>query len=102
MPTVLRPVAESLTRLPATGEPIPTAGPPFFVSRFLPLPPDPNIARLAVERLTDLAVASRNSGRLTSTGRPRVWRTASTPGRSTCDEPAEHRTATHRPRKGRT
>ena len=63
MPTVLRPVAESLTRLPATGEPIPTAGPPFFVSRFLPLPPDPDIARaLAVERLTDLAVASRNLG----------------------------------------
>ena len=52
MPTVLRPVAESLTRLPATGEPIPTAGPPFFVSRFLPLPPDPDITQRSRGRAT--------------------------------------------------
>jgi hypothetical protein len=58
MPTVLRPIAESLTQLPATSRTTPTAGPGFFISRFLPLPPDPDIARtLATERLAELAKA---------------------------------------------
>lgn len=60
MPTVVRPLAETLTQLPfdATPKSTATAGPGFFVSRFLPLPGDPSIARaIAQERLAELATA---------------------------------------------
>jgi hypothetical protein len=60
MPTIIRPLAEMLTLLPFGEASSSTAGPGFFVSRFLPLPADAAIARVLVrERLGELAVSSR-------------------------------------------
>jgi hypothetical protein len=59
MPTVVRPLAETLTQLPFDKSPATTAGAGFFVSRFLPLAGSDRIAlAVARERLHELAHAS--------------------------------------------
>jgi hypothetical protein len=60
MPTILRPVAETLTQLPFARSGTTTAGPPFSLSRYLPFSGDATAARtVAHERLCALAAACR-------------------------------------------
>jgi hypothetical protein len=56
MATVLKPLGEALTALPASDEPAgPTAGPPFGLTRHVVLPVDASTARtLVAERLDEL------------------------------------------------
>lgn len=56
MATVLKPLGEALTALPASDDPAgPTAGPPFGLTRHVVLPIDANTARtLVAERLDEL------------------------------------------------
>jgi len=58
MPTVIRPLAETLTQLRVAPTGTATAGPGFYLSRFLPLPAAAATARaLVAERLDELGAA---------------------------------------------
>jgi Ferritin-like len=60
MATVIKPLGEALTALPAGSEPGRTAGPPFGLTRHVVLPVDAGSARILVaERLAELAAIAR-------------------------------------------